>query len=164
VKPNSLVEVRQSRIHSKGLFARCAIRRGTRVIEYVGEKVPKAVGSRIADRDLERAKGSKSRGKVYLFELDSEYDLDGSVPWNLARYANHSCDPNCEALVTGGRVWITALRPIEAGEEITFDYGYPFEAYREHPCRCGAPRCVGWIVARKEHKKLKRAIEDEDGW
>lgn len=161
---SNLVEVRNSRIHAKGLFARSAIRRGARVIEYVGEKVSRSVGSQRADRDLERAKGSKSRGAVYLFELDAENDLDGNVSWNMARFANHSCDPNCEALVVAGRVWITALRPIAAGEEITFDYGYPYEAWKEHPCRCGARSCAGFIVGRKERKKLKRAIEDEDGW
>lgn len=143
MRSHPLVEVRDSRIHSKGLFARRPIRKGARVLEYVGEKVPRSVGSQRADRQLERGKRSKSRGMVYLFELDAEHDLDGDVPWNLARYANHSCDPTCEALVVDGRVWITALRPIEPGEEITFDYGYQLDAWREHPCRCGARGCVG---------------------
>jgi hypothetical protein len=86
--------------------------------------------------------------------------LDGNVPWNPARFLNHSCDPNCEAEPDGGRVWIVARRGIRAGEEITFNYGYDLQDYREHPCRCGAADCVGYIVAAEffEHVKWQRRL------
>jgi len=78
----------------------------------------------------------------YIFTLDDEHDLDGNVPWNPARLLNHSCAPNCEAELDEGRIWIIALRDIRAGEELTFNYGYDLENYREHPCRCGRQRNV----------------------
>jgi len=73
--------------------------------------------------------------------------LDGNVEWNPARFLNHGCAPNSEAICEDGRVWIVALRDIRASEEITFNYGYDLDDYTEHPCRCGAPECVGYIVA-----------------
>ena len=62
---------------------------------------------------------------------------------------NHSCSPNCEAQNMDGGIWIIALRDIRAGEEITFNYNYDLTDYKEHPCRCGAPNCVGFILAEE---------------
>jgi hypothetical protein len=86
---------------------------------------------------------------VYIFEIDDEFDLNGNVDWNPARFLNHACAPNCESELDEGRIWILALRDIPAGEELTFNYGYGLEDHHEHPCHCGAPACVGFIVAEE---------------
>jgi len=111
-----------SPIHGVGGFARRDIPAGTRVIEYLGEKISKAESLRRCERNNE-----------YIFELDDEHDLDGNVSWNPARFLNHSCAPNCEAILEGGKIWILAERDLKSGEEITFNYGYDLVDYKEHP-------------------------------
>jgi SET domain-containing protein len=134
-----------SPIHGTGGFARAEIPAGARIIEYTGEKITKS-------ESLSRCEHSNE----YIFGLDDEHDLDGNVPWNLARFLNHSCQPNCEALLEQGRIWMVSLRQIRAGEELTFNYGYDLEDYRQYPCSCGAPRCVGYIVAEEFFDLLRR--------
>jgi SET domain-containing protein len=143
--PNPWLEIRRSPIHGTGGFARQPIPKGTRVVEYVGEKISKS-------ESLRRCLASNH----YIFTLTEEFDLDGDVPWNPARFLNHSCRPNCEAEKTQERIWIIALRDIAAGEELTFNYGYDLEEYRDHPCRCGAPDCVGYIVAEEFFEHVRR--------
>lgn len=127
---------RPSPIHGNGGFACCDIAVGTRIVEYAGERITKHESLRRCEL-----------GNAFLFALDDEYDLDGNVEWNPARFLNHSCAPNSEAQRDEhGRIWIVALRAIGAGEEVTFNYGYDLEDYREHPCQCGAPACAGFIV------------------
>jgi SET domain-containing protein len=130
---------RASPIHGMGGFARRAVPRGTSVIEYQGRRIDKAESLRQCELE-----------NPYIFALDDTFDLDGNVEWNPARLLNHSCAPNCEAENLDGRIWIVAAREILEGEEITFNYGYDLDSYREHPCQCGALRCVGYIVA-EEH-------------
>ncbi len=132
------VRILPSGIHGLGGFAAQPISRGTKVLEYVGNKISK-------QESLERCAGNNE----YIFALNEREDLDGNVDWNPARYLNHSCAPNCEALVHEGRIWIVATCDIAEGEELTFNYGYDLEDYREYPCRCGAPNCVGYIVAEE---------------
>ena len=129
---------KDSPIHGRGLFARVRIAAGTYVIEYVGEKLSKQPAAEECER-----------GNEYIFSLDDEFDLNGNVEWNPARLINHSCCPNCEAELIDQHVWIVALRDIEAGEEITFNYGYDLEDYREHACNCGSSNCVGFILAEE---------------
>ena len=71
-----------------------------------------------------------------------KWDIDGNVPWNTARFINHSCDPNAETMNTGRRILIQAMKDIPKGEEITYNYGYDIENYEDHPCHCGSPNCV----------------------
>jgi hypothetical protein len=144
VAETALVCFRQSAIHGIGGFAKADIVAGTRAIEYVGEEITKAESLRRCESNNE-----------YIFSLDDMYDLDGNVPWNSARFLNHSCDPNCEAKPDDGCIWIVARRDIRAGEEITFNYGYDLEDYQEHPCRCGAARCIGYMVAPEFHEHVK---------
>ena len=139
------LEVRPSPIHGNGLFTRRAIRKGTYIIEYIGEKITKEESKR---RLLER--------NPYIFDLDEQWDLDGNVPENLARFINHSCSPNCEARNENGHIWIVALRDIQPGEELTFNYGYDLKNYRDYPCRCGSPNCVGYIVAEEFFDEVRR--------
>jgi uncharacterized protein len=134
-----------SPVHGIGGFARADIPAGTRILEYLGEVITKAESLRRCEQDNQ-----------YIFALDTVYDLDGSVPWNPARFLNHSCAPNCEAELESGRIWIVALRDIRAGEELTFNYGYDLDDYKEHPCHCGAAGCVGHIVAEEFFDHVRR--------
>jgi uncharacterized protein len=145
------VGVKNSAIHGLGLFAGVAIPAGTPVIEYVGERITK-------QESLARCAANNE----YIFSVDEQFDLDGNVAWNPARFANHSCAPNCAAELADGRIWIVANRAIPAGEEITFNYSYDLDDYREHPCRCGAPGCVGYIVAEEYHPQLRRVLNLPD--
>lgn len=151
---NKYCEPQPSRIHGTGLFATRRIRKGTKIIEYLGERISKAESER---RGLERMESASRTGggSVYVFELDEETDLDGGFEWNMARLANHSCDPNCEALNYDGRIWIVALRTIQEDEELTFDYGYDIRYHQDHPCTCGSPSCVGYIVRKDQRRRLK---------
>ena len=121
-----------------GCFATTHISKGTRLIEYVGERITKAEAAKRCEADNQ-----------YIFAIDDHVDLDGNVGWNPAKFINHSCAPNCEAELDNGRIWINAIRDILPGEEITFNYGYDLEGYEDHPCRCGASNCVGYIVAEE---------------
>jgi hypothetical protein len=129
---------RDSPIHGTGGFARVDISAERRVIEYVGEKISKR-------ESLVRCE----QNNEYIFALGDEWDLDGNVSWNPARFLNHSCEPNCEARLEEGRIWVVTRREVRAGEELTFNYGYDLESYREHPCHCGAAGCVGYLVAEE---------------
>ena len=158
-KPNTTspyIIVRMSAIHGRGVFARKDIPSGSRVIEYVGEKITKAESERRAIVPLARHRQDNAHGAVYIFELNKRYDIDGDVYYNTARYINHSCDPNCETEVDRGHVWIVAMRDIRKGEEISYNYGYSFEDYEDHPCLCGAPNCVGYILHEDHWPKLKK--------
>lgn len=149
--------VRRSSIHNRGLYARARIEEGEYIIEYRGEKISKAESERRALSQEARGKKNRS-GQVYIFDLNKRYDLDGNKPGNVARFANHSCEPNCEAVNYRGRIWFVALRDIEPGEELTFDYGYALENALEHPCRCGKSTCVGFIVNSADRPKLKKML------
>ena len=99
------------------------------------------------------------QNNAYIFTLNDQQDLDGNVPWNPARFINHSCAPNCEAEKDDDRIWVIATRDIGAGEEITFNYGYDLVDYKDSPCLCGAPNCVGYMVAEEyfEHVLSRKA-------
>lgn len=152
------IVVRKSRIHNKGVFARKDIPAGTRIIEYTGEKITKAKAYEIYEQSFQSHKKNKNNGAVYLFELNKRYDINGNVPYNTARYINHSCDPNCETDIIRGKIWIIAVRDIRKGEEITYNYGYSYEDHEDHPCLCGSDRCIGYILKEDEWPKLKRKL------
>lgn len=156
VKLPRTLKLARSGLHGWGLFARDFIPAGERVIEYVGERITKAEAQR--REDARRARASQGRPScVYIFEVTARHDLDGDVTWNPARRINHSCAPNCEAQQDRSRIWIVARRDIAPGEELTYDYGFPLSDARLHPCRCGAPECVGFIVQKSQRWRLRRA-------
>lgn len=158
-KVNEWVIIKQSSIHHKGGFAAKNIPAGTRVIEYVGEKITKKESDVRADQILDaHAKDSITRGAVYIFTLNKRYDIDGNVDWNPARFLNHSCDPNCEAVIDTGHIWIRTTRFVNKGEELLYNYGYDIDNYEEHKCLCGSKNCVGHIVAEDQWGKLKRRL------
>lgn len=133
-----VLERQRSGIDGDGLFAKEPIHAGDSVIEYTGERISK-------EESLRRC----IDGNHYIFSINEEFDLDGNIESNFARFINHSCAPNAEAQIEDDRIWIVALRDIAAGEEITFNYGYDLEDYTEHPCQCGAANCVGYILAEE---------------
>lgn len=150
----------RSKIHGGGLYAAQPIPKGTRVIEYVGERITKAEAERREERRLARRAAGRD-GCVYVFELNYRHDLDGDVRWNTARLANHSCDGNCETIIIRGRIWLVARRDIPAGEEITYDYCFAFKEWRRHPCRCGSPQCVGFIVGSRHRWRVRQVLKAE---
>ena len=139
------LKFRYSEIEGRGAFARKAIPSGTRVIEYLGRRITKEESAKLCEDFNE-----------YIFDLNSDFDLDGNVEWNPARLLNHSCDPNCEAEQEDETIWIVATRDIRKGEEVTFNYGYSLENYRDYPCQCGTDECVGYIVAAEYHDLVRR--------
>ena len=107
-----------------GLFTLEPIPRGKRLIEYTGPMVTNEVVER------------KVKGK-YFFGVNSKWTIDGTPRSNTARYINHSCRPNCEAIVSGRRVWIWSKRAIKAGEELSYNYGKDyFDIHLKDACRC----------------------------
>jgi uncharacterized protein len=148
--------LRGSKIHGRGIYAACDIPKGTKVIEYVGDIVTKKESDLRADVQIEMAR-TNGDGFVYIFELNKKYDIDGNVDWNIARWINHSCSPNCETIGDDERIWITSIRDVKKGEELSYDYGYDFENWADHPCNCGSKNCVGFILDSRYWKKLNRS-------
>ena len=100
----------------------------------------------------------RSRGPphhTFLFAIDDDVVIDAAVGGNAARWINHSCDPNCDAVIEDGRIWIETIRDVEPGEELAYDYAYVLPerhtpaAKRRFPCHCGAAGCRGTILAKK---------------
>jgi SET domain-containing protein len=152
---SSLVEARQSSIHGRGVYAAAPIRKGTRIIEYVGERISHAE----ADRRYE-VKGPDD-GHTFLFIASSRTVIDAGVDGNEARFINHSCHPNCETVIEGSRVFIDAIRDIKAGEELGYDYQLTWESTDEpeelalYACRCGAKKCRGTMLDVEPTDKKK---------
>jgi hypothetical protein len=149
---NEWMELRGSSIHGLGAFARKPIPKGTRVIEYTGEKITNAEADRRYD-DYETA--ATGEHHTVLFILNKKMCIDATFGGNEARFINHSCDPNCEPVIPRGHIWIEAIRNIPAGAELSYDYSYDNDpAYTEkdlrfYGCQCGSPKCRGTIVDTK---------------
>lgn len=142
-------EICASPIQGLGAFAKRAIPAGTRLIEYAGERLtPAQADARYPDVPGERH-------HTFLFAIDDDVVIDAAVDGNDARFINHSCDPNCDAVVDEGRIWIETIRDVAPGEELAYDYAYELEerhtpaAKRRYPCSCGSEKCRGTILSRK---------------
>jgi len=155
VPPALLIQRRQSGIHGHGVYARTAIPAGHVIVEYTGERITKTESLRREAARLERARKGHD-ACTYLFHLNQRHDLDGRRGGNVSRFINHSCQPNCHSENRRGHILIVATQDIEAGEELTFDYGFPFRDWADNPCRCGAPDCAGYIVAADQRWRLRR--------
>ena len=153
---NGLFIVRQSRIQGRGAFALTRIRKGQRIIEYIGERIGPALETKRYNEE------AMERHHTFLFSIDDTTTIDGAVGGNDARYINHSCDPNCEALDEDGRIYILASRAIYPGEELT--YVYHFQATGRvtksllafYVCRCGTDACRGTILNIKSRSNGHR--------
>ncbi|HZT04827.1 MAG TPA: SET domain-containing protein-lysine N-methyltransferase [Steroidobacteraceae bacterium] len=153
-----LFEVRSSPVHGMGAFALRRIPKGTRIIEYLGERV----SHREADRRYEGKDANDAH--TFLFIVDSRTVIDAGVNGNDARFLNHSCNPNCESVIERRRVFIEAIRTIEPGEEMTYDYQIQREdddppgIEEIFACHCGFPQCRGTMLwpADPPAKRRKR--------
>jgi SET domain-containing protein len=155
-----LYTIKNSKLHGKGLFAKQNIKAGTNVVEYIGEKITKAQSDKIAEAQLEKSQKNVDEGQVYIFTLDNKYDINGNVSYNNARLMNHSCNPNCDTDIVDGKIWIRSFRDIKKGDELTYDYGFVFDVddFRDHVCKCGSRKCVGFIVTETDWKKLRKYL------
>ncbi|SOE47449.1 SET domain-containing protein [Burkholderia sp. OK233] len=141
------VTVRKSSVHGRGVFALQAIPAGQRIFEYRGEVTSWR-------RASARYRRSGMPGHTFIFGLADGRAIDGSVGGNSARWLNHSCRPNCEAIEDErGRVFIEALRDVMPGDELFIAYGLTTDeaitpkSVAEYSCRCGAKRCTGSMLA-----------------
>lgn len=143
---SDLIEVRGSGIQGIGVYAVKPIKKDERIIEYVGERIhPDEADERYDDDAMDRH-------HTFLFEVDETACIDACRVGNDARFINHSCMPNCEAVNEEGRIFVEAIRDIEPGEELTYDYGYEHigevsdELRKQYVCYCGSPDCRGTIL------------------
>ncbi len=164
-----LYRVRNSRIHGRGVFAARRIRKGTRIMEYVGDRIShEAADARYDDHD-------PNDNHTFLFIVDKNTVIDAGVGGNAARYINHSCDGNCESVIQKSRVYIEAVRTIQPGEELGYDYEIgrepddPPNVDEIFACRCGVQSCRGtmlWPAKRPDTQaagKKKPAAKSEAG-
>lgn len=150
-------EIRRSSIQGRGAFALRRIRKGTRLIEYTGEHISHDEADRRYDED------TMKRHHTFLFTLNKRTVVDAAVGGNEARFINHSCDPNCEAVIDSGHIYIEAKRTIQPDEELVYDYQYERaddadeSDEKRYPCHCGAPNCRGTILAPPKKRQQKTA-------
>ena len=144
-----LYKIKKSKIDNRGLYAATNIKKNTKIIEYKGKI--------ITVKETETNPKFDNNKAIYLFNLNKKYDLDGDFKYNTARLINHSCDPNCEVDGVGLKLWIYAIKDIKKNEELTYDYGFSFDKdYKDFPCRCGARKCVGFIVNSQSRWRIKK--------
>ncbi len=154
---NPYYVVRNSRIHGRGVFAAANILKGTRITEYVGDRISHA------EADRRHEDKAHDDNHTFLFTVNSRVVIDGGVKGNDARWINHSCDPNCESVVDKARVFLEAVRDIPKGQEICFDYmierdpNDPPEMDQIFGCRCGSPKCRGTMLLDWPDPKKKAA-------
>ena len=141
------VQVRRSGVHGKGVFAVAPIPAGQTIIEYVGERITWKEALRRHPHDPAQP------NHTFYFHIDDQHVIDANVGGNAARWINHACDTNCEADEQDGRVFIKAVRDIQPGEELFYDYGLVIDERmtaklkREYACHCGSPRCRGTMLS-----------------
>lgn len=139
------------------------IRKGQRIIEYVGERITQEEADRRYDDD------KMDRHHTFLFAVDDDVVIDAAVNGNDARFINHSCDPNCQAVDEDGRIFIEAIRNIQPGAELAYDYRYERDPddgpEREglYPCRCGTTRCRGTLLAPAKRRRKKERARRKGG-
>ena len=150
------IQTRRSGVHGKGVFALADLAEGETIIEYVGEVITWREALRRHPHD------PKDPNHTFYFHIDEKHVIDAKHGGNSSRWINHACKPNCEADEDAGRVFIKALRNIQAGEELFYDYGliidakYTKKLLAEYPCWCGAKKCRGTLLAPKDAKDDKK--------
>jgi hypothetical protein len=157
-EPSPRVVVRKSSIQGRGVFAIADIAEGERIVEYTGERITHEEAGRRYDDEAVR------RHHTFLFSIDDDVCVDGGRGGNESRFINHSCEPNAHSVVQKKRIHIVALRAIEAGEEVVYDYWYSTDdtytdedRRRLYPCRCGAATCRGTLAAPQKKKVATKA-------
>ncbi len=159
IATSTLIEVRNSPVHGRGVFAVQPIKKGTRILEYLGDRVShEAADKRYEDHD-------ESDNHTFLFIVDKKTVIDAGVGGNDARFINHQCAGNCESIIENRRVFIDAARDIEPGQELGYDYEIgrekddPPNVDEIYACRCGSPQCRGTMLwpAKKPAPKRRQA-------
>ena len=139
------------------MFAVRRIRKGQRIIEYTGEVIDQVEETKRGYDD-----SKMSRHHTFLFKIDEEYTIDATRQGSSARYINHSCEPNCEAVWEKRRIFIEAARNIQPGVELCYDYAFeqngPLTKEEEtfYYCRCGSKKCRGTILKPKRRRKKRK--------
>jgi SET domain-containing protein len=147
-----LYKVKKSNIDKRGLYASKNIKSGTKIINYIGKL--------ISTKETETNPKFDNEKDIYLFNLNSKYDLDGDYSWNTARLINHSCNPNCEVEGKGLKLWIRTIKDIKKGEELSYDYGFGYDAdYTQFPCKCRSQNCVGYIVREGSRWRINKKFK-----
>jgi uncharacterized protein len=153
-----LIEVRDSAVHGRGVFAIAPIKKGARIVEYLGERIShEAADARYDGHDV-------NDNHTFLFIVDKHTVIDAGVGGNDARYINHQCSGNCESVIQHRRVFIDATRDIAPGEELGYDYEIgrekddPPNVDEIYACRCGSPQCRGTMLwpPRKTQPSAKK--------
>ena len=161
IPTSPLVEVRNSDVHGRGVFAVAPIAKGTRIFEHLGDRVSHAAAdARYEDHD-------ENDNHTFLFIVDRNTVIDAAVNGSDARFINHHCDGNCTSVIEHRRVFIDSLRAIAPGEELGYDYEIgrdkddPPNVDEIYACRCGSPKCRGSMLeaAPKKMKKAKKAAK-----
>jgi len=144
------IQVRRSGIHGKGVFALAPIAAGETIIEYTGDVITWKQAQR------RHPENPDDPNHTFFFHIDDKHVIDGGTGGNAAKWINHACTPNCEADETDDcRVFIKALRDIEPGEELNYDYGlivdgrHTRKLKEEYACRCGTSGCRGTKLAKR---------------
>lgn len=157
IATSDLVETRNSPVHGRGVFAVKPIAKGTRILEYLGDRVSHdAADARYEDHD-------ENDNHTFLFIVDKHTVIDAGVGGNDARFINHQCEGNCESVIENRRVFIDALRDIAPGQELGYDYEIgrekddPPNVDEIYACRCGSEKCRGTMLwpAKKPAVKAK---------
>ena len=150
----NLYRIKKSNIDRKGhgLYAIKDIKEGTRILDYVGNIITK--------KQTEDSEKFDNEKPIYLFNLNSRYDLDGDVSWNKARLINHSCSNNCDYEGKGLKLWVITVKNIKKDEELTCDYGFGYDVdYKQFPCKCGSNNCVGYIVREGSRWRINKKFK-----
>ena len=146
-----LYKIKKSKIDNKGkgLYASKNIKEGSKIINYIGKI--------ITNKKVDESDKYDNGKPIYLFTLNKKYSMDGDFSWNIAGLINHSCDPNSQYDGIGLKIWITAIKDIKKGEEITCDYGFGFDKdYKQFPCKCRAKNCCGYIVREESRWRINK--------
>ena len=144
-----LYKIKKSKIDRNGLYANRDIKKGTKILEYKGKIISVKKSEENPKFDNDKA--------IYLFNINKRYDLDGDFKFNTARLINHSCNPNCEVLGVGLKVWVYAMKNIKKDDELSYDYGFSFdEDFRKYPCKCRSKNCAGFIVREGSRWRIKK--------
>ena len=143
------LSMRRSDIHGRGVYAREWIPEGTRIVEYRGERIT------FTEAEERYPEDPDVPYHTFLFAVDDTIVVDAAFGGNIARWINHSCEPNCEVVIENERLYIEALRDIAPGEELAYDYNFILPVRhtpalrKRYPCWCGAPGCRGTMLGKK---------------
>ena len=150
----TIYRIKKSNIDRKGLglYASKDIKAGTKIINYIGNIITK--------KQTENSNKFDNSKPIYLFNLNNRYDLDGDVSRNIARLINHSCSNNCEYEGKGLKLWVSAIKDIKKGDELTCDYGFSYDSdYKQFPCNCKSKNCCGYIVRTESRWRINKKFK-----